>query len=421
MTLKRNSLRKKPKPPFEKFKDHCRLFTAFLFSNVGIILLVIFYTIGGAFIFQAIEIFEYERLRITKPQKYPFEGNYTNNCLERLWKITAENISFYDRYSFKRRVNEILLDYQRTIVHKQLIGQDVDKQWSFSGAFLYSLTVITTIGYGNISPRSDWGKLVTILYAIIGMPLFLLYLSNIGDVLAKSFKWTYSKVCLCRICPGVAKRRLIRERRKLKQLAINRALADLENARQSTLNADSSSSSSSSSSKSSSSNSGGSSTSAESDSSANTANTETAAPPSIINKDVVLTMFAEEDDEIDIEQEIRGNTDEITVPLTVCVFIMISYIMWGALLFGRWEDWDYLDGSYFCFISLSSIGFGDLVPGDRVITADKDKVEVSFILCAVYLLLGMALIAMCFNLMQEQVIHNMRAIKRAFKACFRCR
>ena len=34
------------------------------------------------------------------------------------------------------------------------------------------------------------------------------------------------------------------------------------------------------------------------------------------------------------------------------------------------------------------------------ITADKDKVEVSFILCAVYLLLGMALIAMCFNLMQ---------------------
>lgn len=56
----------------------------------------------------------------------------------------------------------------------------MDHQWSFSGAFLYSLTVITTIGYGNITPSSDWGKLVTILYAIIGMPLFLLYLSNIG-------------------------------------------------------------------------------------------------------------------------------------------------------------------------------------------------------------------------------------------------
>lgn len=50
------------------------------------------------------------------------------------------------------------------------------------------------------------------------------------------------------------------------------------------------------------------------------------------------------------------------------VFIYLySYILSGAILFGRWEDWNYLDGSYFCFISLSSIGFGDLVPGDRVV------------------------------------------------------
>ena len=81
------------------------------------------------------------------------------------------------------------------------------------------------VGYGNISPRSDWGKLATIVYAIIGMPLFLLYLSNIGDVLAKSFKWIYSKVCLCRICPGVAKRRLIRERRKLRQMVMSKRVS----------------------------------------------------------------------------------------------------------------------------------------------------------------------------------------------------
>ena len=42
------------------------------------------------------------------------------------------------------------------------------------------------------------------------------------------------------------------------------------------------------------------------------------------------------------------------------------YILLGASLFKAWENWDYLDGSYFCFISLSSIGFGDLVPGATV-------------------------------------------------------
>lgn len=35
-------------------------------------------------------------------------------------------------------------------------------------------------GYGNLIPRTKWGKIATIVYAIIGMPLFLLYLSNIG-------------------------------------------------------------------------------------------------------------------------------------------------------------------------------------------------------------------------------------------------
>lgn len=94
--------------------------------------------------------------------------------------------------------------------------------WSFTGAFLYSLTVITTIGitftlsvsndnpqsihfthmnylgYGNVVPKKPWGKIATILYGIIGMPLFLLYLSNIGDILARGFKWTFARCCQCR-------------------------------------------------------------------------------------------------------------------------------------------------------------------------------------------------------------------------------
>lgn len=58
--------------------------------------------------------------------------------------------------------------------------------------------LIRFTGYGNICPKTKWGKVVTIVYAIIGLPLFLLYLSNIGDILAKSFKWTYARCCLCK-------------------------------------------------------------------------------------------------------------------------------------------------------------------------------------------------------------------------------
>lgn len=65
-----------------------------------------------------------------------------------------------------------------------------------------------------MTPRTLLGKLATILYAIVGMPLFLLYLSNIGDILAKSFKWIYAKCCLCRGCKKRRKRMLAMQRKE---------------------------------------------------------------------------------------------------------------------------------------------------------------------------------------------------------------
>lgn len=75
-------------------------------------------------------------------------------------------------------------------------------------------------GYGNIFPHTPEGKITTIVYAIIGMPLFLLYLSNIGDIMARSFKWIYANCCLCRWCPGVAKRRALRKIKREEKLSM---------------------------------------------------------------------------------------------------------------------------------------------------------------------------------------------------------
>ena len=50
-------------------------------------------------------------------------------------------------------------------------------------------------GYGNLTPRTNIGKLMTIFYAIIGIPLMFIYMANIGNILATSFKYLYSKLC----------------------------------------------------------------------------------------------------------------------------------------------------------------------------------------------------------------------------------
>lgn len=44
------------------------------------------------------------------------------------------------------------------------------------------------------------------------------------------------------------------------------------------------------------------------------------------------------------------------VPIWLCVFLVISYIIGGAFMFSRWENWEFLDSAYFCFITLTTIG-----------------------------------------------------------------
>ena len=39
-------------------------------------------------------------------------------------------------------------------------------------------------------------------------------------------------------------------------------------------------------------------------------------------------------------------------------------------------------------------------------------VNVQFVICSLYILLGMAVIAMCFNLMQQKVVQGVRSMGR---------
>ena len=41
------------------------------------------------------------------------------------------------------------------------------------------------------------GQLFTIIYALIGMPLLMMFLGNIGNAFGDGIKYTYSRIC-CR-------------------------------------------------------------------------------------------------------------------------------------------------------------------------------------------------------------------------------
>lgn len=54
-------------------------------------------------------------------------------------------------------------------------------QWKFAGAFYFSLTVITTIGYGHSTPQTVMGKAFCMMYALVGIPLCLVMFQSVGE------------------------------------------------------------------------------------------------------------------------------------------------------------------------------------------------------------------------------------------------
>jgi len=96
----------------------------------------------------------------------------------------------------------------------------------------------------------------------------------------------------------------------------------------------------------------------------------------------------------------NDDNQQVRVPVHVSLLMISGYIVLGSMMFGLWEkDWNMLIGSYFCFITLSTIGFGDYVPGTSL---DSSAETAKLVLCSMYLVIGMAMLAMCFELMQEE-------------------
>ncbi|XP_067646566.1 uncharacterized protein galene [Eurosta solidaginis] len=172
-------------------------------SHVILVFLVVSYCVGGAYLFQHLE----------KPHEIEVKKDIHNlrvNLTDKIWRF-SDNASVLSENEWIANVKKDLAGFETQIVTAiKTNGWDGDEdvtksQWTFAGSLFYSIIVITTIGYGHISPRTDWGKVTTIFYAIVGIPLMLLCLSNIGDVMATSFRFIYWRVC-CYVCTRAARR-----------------------------------------------------------------------------------------------------------------------------------------------------------------------------------------------------------------------
>lgn len=111
------------------------------------------------------------------------------------------------------------------------------------------------------------------------------------------------------------------------------------------------------------------------------------------------------DDNEDLDNDMKGEdeNEKVSVPLTITMIILTGYIIIGAIIFFEFENWEIISAAYFCFITLATIGFGDFVPGQNPDTA-SNTATLQLVVTFIYILLGMSILAMCFDLMQEEII-----------------
>ncbi|GIX84512.1 potassium channel subfamily K member 1 [Caerostris extrusa] len=192
-----------------------------------------------------------------------------------------------------RKAIDELFEQLSAVGIRGLIFGNGSVKWTYGNSVLFSMTLLTTIGYGHLSPITVFGKIMCMIYTAVGIPITLIILALYVDRLTS--------------LSNIYKANLFR------RLGYQNPLC------------------------------------------------------------VRLLHFS-----------------------TVMIFIMVGNFFLPAWVFYCLEiSWSYLDSIYFCFISLTTVGLGDFVPG---IAVHHPHVELYRFGATIYLLIGVTVVMFMMGL-----------------------
>ncbi|XP_069836083.1 potassium channel subfamily K member 18 [Dendropsophus ebraccatus] len=349
-----------------------------LFPHTCLVLSLVLYSVLGAIMFYELEKSAHNE---TEAQK---------SVLEDLRNVSMAKLTYEE---FEGPAKKLISKYNNATI-----------KWTFLSSLFFCFTVFSTIGYGRMAPITNVGRIATMIYAAIGIPLMLLLLADLGDILAvfmsRSYNYILDALHRCYEQKSCKPNRSSSQKRhsgrssvvstmdsqvSIKPLNLTDILKNQASVKNSYLQLK-----------------------------------NLRIFELLIMKDAenILPLKGPyvrcySCPELEIKQtphpallnfdKLGEEIDQLDVPIGIIIFVVMAFIMLGALILPLWEKWDTLEAFYFCFITLTTIGFGDVFPEHPNF----------FLLLSVYTILGMAIICMAFKLMQNRMVC-------LYKRCITC-
>uniref|UniRef100_A0A8R1DPB5 Potassium channel domain-containing protein n=1 Tax=Caenorhabditis japonica TaxID=281687 RepID=A0A8R1DPB5_CAEJA len=217
--------------------------------------------------------------------------------------------------------NNVVFKHSREDVAAEKSEEQI-AEWSFTNSLLFSFTVITTIGYGNVAPLTFGGRIFVIFYGMIGIPFTLLAIADLGKFISEIIAATKT---FCK-----------KSWKKLRSIW-------LQNSHSIYLHYP-----------------------------------KLSGSNDLKNAEEQILKIENEEYKIDNEE-----SDELNETEALSLFILfVVYIAFGGMMLSAYEpDMDFFKAVYFNFVTLTSIGLGDIVP----------KSESYMLITIVYIAVGLAL------------------------------